>query len=78
MLNERWLNKLRTWLQNLRKAKGLSQKELSIRLGISANHYSNIENGKRLADLNLSTMHKLSQALNVSIAQIAIYELSQD
>lgn len=42
----------REWLIKKRKEKGLTQKELAVKLGISAYTIENIEQGKRLGSIN--------------------------
>lgn len=52
-------------LAELRKKTGLSQKELSTRLGMARTTYSGYENGSREPDLN--TLHKLSEFFEVDL-----------
>lgn len=47
---------------------------MSNRLGISPNHYSNIENGKRQADLSLSMTVRIADIFGISIEEIVEYE----
>ncbi len=55
-------------LQRLRKTKGLSQEELSLRSGLDRTFISRLEGGQRQP--TISTLIKLAQALNVSAASI--------
>jgi transcriptional regulator with XRE-family HTH domain len=57
MFNER--------LANLREKTGLSQKELSARLGIARTTYAGYENGSREPDLNM--LNKLAEYFQVNI-----------
>ena len=50
-------------LRNLRIAKNLSQEQISLEVGISRDHLSNIENGKFTT--NIKTLYKLSQFFEV-------------
>lgn len=45
---------MRKWLKDLRNRKEFSQQILANMLEISQNYYSNIENGERQKDLDLS------------------------
>ena len=57
--------------ENLRKIgteKGLTQEYISLESGISRSHIAMIEAGKR--DVTISTLFKISRALNVTINKI--------
>ncbi len=54
--------------KDIRKSKGLTQKELASRLGTSQQNLSQYENGKRIP--KLSTMRKMSLALQVPLSEI--------
>ena len=55
-------------IQRLRKTKGLSQEELSLRSGLDRTFISRLEGGQRQP--TISTLIKLAQALNVTAASI--------
>lgn len=58
--------KKRIWLENLRKEKNLSQRELAPLIGdLSWNHYADIEAGRRNPSIELS--YKLADFFNVKI-----------
>ncbi len=52
-------------LQQIRKMKGISQKELGEKLNIAPNTISNYENG--LCDPNIETLIKMADIFNVSV-----------
>ena len=64
----------RKWLKELRKAKRLTQVDIAERLGISQNHYCNIENGLKQKDLPLSMARKISEVLDVPLEYIVDFE----
>ncbi|MCG2709597.1 MAG: helix-turn-helix domain-containing protein [Thermodesulfovibrionales bacterium] len=55
-------------IKELRKAKGLSQEELSEKVGIDSKHLSRIEVGKSYPSLD--TLEKIANALNVEIKDL--------
>lgn len=61
---------MREWLKKMRDERKLTQEEVAGSLGISQNYYSEIENGRKQADLNLSIVTKLSEVLSVSVEEI--------
>lgn len=65
---------MRLWLKDLRNKKELSQQEVATALNISQNYYSNIENGERQKQLNLSLVIKLAEIFGVSVEWIAEQE----
>lgn len=65
---------MRKWLRVLRENKGLSQTNMAEKLGLSRQGYSNIESGKRQADLNLSITSKLANIFGISIDEIVQME----
>lgn len=60
-------------LKNLRKAKGLSQEELAIKLNVVRQTVSKWEKGLGLPDIN--TIEPLANALNVSMVEVMRAEL---
>ena len=55
-------------LRKIRTEKGLTQEYISLESGISRSHIAMIEAGKR--DVTISTLFKISRALNVTIKKI--------
>jgi transcriptional regulator with XRE-family HTH domain len=55
-------------IKKIRTSKKLSQKEVTITIGMGAAQYSRIENGK--TDPSISTLMKIGQALGVSLAEL--------
>ena len=65
---------MRIWLRQLREGRGLAKYEAAEKLGLSQNHYGNIENGVRQADMNMSLMIKLSEVFGLTIEEIVKLE----
>ena len=55
-------------IKELRKAKGLSQEELSEKVGIDSKHLSRIEVGKSYPSLD--TLERIANALNIEIKDL--------
>lgn len=58
-------------IQNIRKAKGLSQEALSEKVGLSSKYISSIERGNE--NPTLDTFLKLAHSLNVEIFELFNY-----
>jgi transcriptional regulator with XRE-family HTH domain len=63
-------------IKNIRKKKGMTLKEFAKLSGLSISFLSNFENGK--VNISVSTLKKISAALNVSIAQLLSDENSAE
>lgn len=61
---------MREWLKKKRKDANLTQRAIAGKLGVSQNYYSEIENGCKQADLNLSIVTNLSEILGVTVDYI--------
>lgn len=57
-------------IREIRKAKGLSQKEVVLSAGLDAGQYSRIESGK--TDPSISTLEKIAKAIGVKTAELFI------
>ena|SRR6056297_285144 len=55
-------------IKQIRKAKNLSQKEVTAAIAMGTAQYSRIENGK--TDPSISTLEKIAQALGVTLAEL--------
>ena len=55
-------------IKSIRKAKGLSQKEVITTIGMGSAQYSRIENGK--TDPSVTTLEKIATALGVTMAEL--------
>ena len=55
--------KKRTWLYDIRKAKGLTTYQAAERCGISQSYYFSIESGQRGDKLPVETAMKIAEAL---------------
>lgn len=64
----------REWLKKLRKDNNLTQVEMADMLGISQNHYCNIENGIKQKDLPLSMAEKIAIVFGTSMDSIVEFE----
>jgi transcriptional regulator with XRE-family HTH domain len=56
-------------VRELRRARGLDQRELAAQAGVSMQTISNLETG-RLRDLKVSTLSALARSLGVSPAEL--------
>ena len=61
---------MRTYLKELRKKAGLTQKDVAEKIGIGASTYTMLELGERQKDMNLSLAEKLAEVFGVSLSQI--------
>ena len=59
-------------VQLLRKARGLTQENLSLESDISRSHIAMIEAGKR--DVTVSSMFKISMELEIKLAEIYAFD----
>ncbi len=57
-------------LRQLRKAKGWSLLELSVRADVNHNYLSDIENGRRNPTLNV--LHRLSLGFDISLSSLLL------
>ena len=55
-------------LQNLRKEKGISQKELGLIMGVTPQQIYKYENGK--SSITLSSLYKICKNLNISVLEL--------
>ena len=55
-------------IKKIREAKGLSQKEVALSLGMDQAQYSRIENGK--SDPYFSTVEKITKAMGVEFSEL--------
>ena len=55
-------------IKQIRKAKSLSQKEVTAAINMGTAQYSRIENGR--TDPSISTLEKIAQALGVTLAEL--------
>lgn len=66
----------REYLIEMRTQKGLTQRDISKQLGISESYYNLIENGIRQKNMNVTTLYRLSKALQVSITILVDKEMN--
>lgn len=67
---------MREWLRSIRSEKQLTQLEMGQKMGISESYYNLIENGARQTNMDISTISKLANALEISVADIIKYEIN--
>lgn len=65
---------MRKWLRDSRTDKGLTMKDMGVKLGISENYYSQIEAGIRQKKMDLTLASSLSSILGISVADIVQLE----
>lgn len=65
---------MREWLKNSRTEKGLTMKDMGVKLGISESYYCSIEAGVRQKKMDLTLVAALSSILGIPIADIVQHE----
>jgi len=60
---------LKTVIKTLRQAKGLSQRALAARVGVTAAYITMLERGKK-TNPSLPTLRKLAKALGVPVTEL--------
>ena len=63
-------------LKEIRLAKGLTQEDISAKLGIEPSNYSNFETGKTTP--SVQTLSKIIEAMNISANEVFEYEHFED
>lgn len=66
---------MREYLVELRDKKGLTQKDVSSKLGISESYYNLIEHGTRQKDMSIVLLYELSQIFKISVKSLVDREL---
>lgn len=66
---------MREYLVELRIKKGLTQKDVSSKLGISVSYYNLIEHGTRKKDMSIVLLYELSQIFKISVKSLIDKEL---
>ena len=65
---------MREWLKKLRVEKEMTMSEMAGKLGISESYYCLIENGERQKRMDISLISKLSNVLEIPIAELVNLE----
>lgn len=65
---------MRQYLKSIRNQQGLSQAELSEKIGISQNYYSLIENGERQQNMSLALLQKFADAFGIPLTELIAAE----
>ena len=68
--------KKRVYLIDLRNKKGLTQLDISKRMGISESYYNLIEQGQRQKNMNIVILYGLSKALKVPVNTLVDKEIN--
>lgn len=58
---------MRNWLINIRNSKGLTQKVVAAKCGLTQGYYSMIENGERGQAIPLSTAQRIADVLGFPV-----------
>lgn len=61
---------MREYLEVMRKAKGMTQKDVADAVGISQAYYNQIENGKRGGRMMIDIFAKLASALGLTLGEM--------
>lgn len=61
---------MRNWLKELRERKGITQNDISKKLGITQCAYSLLETGKRQSKMSIETAQKLAAVFDVPIEYV--------
>lgn len=67
-IGNRALRRLGKRIQEIRRAKGLSQEEFALEVDLARSYVSGVERGQR--NLSFKAMVRIAKALNVSISQL--------
>lgn len=65
---------MRNYLYELREANHFTQKDMSLKLGISESYYNLIERGERQKPLNVAFLYQLSKIFKLSIKRLTDME----
>ena len=66
---------MRDYLTDLRNTRGLTQKDISSKLGISESYYNLIEHGERQKIMNVRILYELAQIFKISVKRMVEKEL---
>lgn len=67
---------MRDYLVELRDKKGLTQRDVSSKLGISESYYNMIEHGARQKDMSIVLLYELSLIFKISLKSLVDKELN--
>ena len=65
---------MRSWLKEAREARDIKMAEMAQRLDISESYYSLIESGKRQQKMDITLSSRISQILDIPLADIVANE----
>lgn len=69
---------MRVWLRQLRKDRGLTQKEVAARLGICQSYYGYIETQRRQKKIDLPLLAKIASVFNVPLMALVDADIPED
>lgn len=67
---------MRTWLKELRTERGMTQKEMAQKIGITEAYYALIENGQRQKKMDVTILAGIAKATGTSVGRVAVMELA--
>ena len=67
---------MRTWLKELRTERGMTQKEMAQKIGITEAYYALIENGQRQKKMDVTILAGIAKATGTSVGRVAVKELA--
>lgn len=69
---------MREWLNDLRKSRGMTLRELGERLGISEGYMSFIEAGQKKKRMDIRTLALIADATGASLYELVTKELEHE
>ena len=66
--------RMRSWLKEAREARNIKMADMAQRLDISESYYCLIESGKRQQKMDITLSSRISQVLDIPLADIVSYE----
>lgn len=69
---------MREWLNDLRKSRGMTLRELGERLGISEGYMSFIEAGSKKKRMDIRTLALIADATGASLVELVTKELEHE
>ena len=67
---------MRKWLKELRNSRGMTQREMAQKMGITEAYYALIENGQRQKKMDVTILAGIAKATGTSVWRVAVKELA--
>ena len=67
---------MRKWLKELRNSRGMTQREMAQKMGITEAYYALIENGQRQKKMDVTILAGIAKATGTSVGRVAVKELA--